>query len=291
MIDDSLTSRVRRNRLPVAVVLGTNEIASAVGVHLRKAGYGVVLSHDPLPPVIRRGMAFHDALFCDVAVVDGIAAVGVDHVLKAMAEMAVPGRIAVTRLGLNDLLVLRRIDVLVDARMQKRQVTPDFRNLAGVTVGLGPGFCTDCNCDVAVETRPARVGTLVRDGTTDAADGNPAPLGGVGRERFAYARTSGQWRTAFDIGARIYKGMTLGHLDGRAVAAPIDGTLRGLVRDDTEVPTGVKLLEIDPRGREARWTGIDDRGRRIALATIEAIATHAAQRPIGHLRLVQPTSA
>lgn len=289
MMDISLTSRVRRDRLPLAVVLGTNEIASAVAVHLRRAGYGVVLSHDPLPPVIRRGMAFHDALYGDVATVDGIAAIGLDRTLDAVTQTSVPGQVVVTRMGLSDLLVFRSIDVLIDGRMQKRQVTPDFRNLAGVTIGLGPGFRVGDNCDVAVETRPARNGTLVCDGATDAADGQPAPLGGVGRERFAYADSPGQWRTAFDVGTRIYKGMVVGHLDGCAVTAPIDGTLRGVVRDDTEVPVGVKLLEVDPRGRAARWTGIDERGRSIARATLAAIATHAARQTVGGaLRLVHP---
>jgi len=42
----------------LAVILGTDEIASAVAVNLYRSGYCVVLSHDPLPPVIRRKMAF-----------------------------------------------------------------------------------------------------------------------------------------------------------------------------------------------------------------------------------------
>jgi hypothetical protein len=278
MIDISLTSWARRDRLPLAVILGTNEIASAVAVYLSRAGFGVLLSHDPQPPVIRRGMAFHDALYGDIAVVDGIAAVSVDSALDALREMAVPRRIFVTRLGLSDLLVIRGIEVLIDGRMQKRQVTPDFRNLAGIAVGLGPGFRVDSNCDVAVETRPARNGTLVRTGATDEPDGNPMTLGSAGRERFVYSQDAGSWRTALDIGTRIYKGMNLGHLDGCAVVAPIDGALRGIVRDDTWVPAGVKLLEVDPRGRAACWTGIDERGRRIALAVIEAIATQTKRK-------------
>lgn len=54
-----------------AVVLGTNEIASAVGVYLQRDGWSVVLAHDPHPPVIRRKMAFHDVMFGDPAEVDG----------------------------------------------------------------------------------------------------------------------------------------------------------------------------------------------------------------------------
>src|SRR5271165_1229167 len=55
-------SASREARLLV-IVLVTNEIASATAVRLTWEGHGVILSHDPFPPVIRRGMAFHDALF------------------------------------------------------------------------------------------------------------------------------------------------------------------------------------------------------------------------------------
>jgi hypothetical protein len=44
-----------------------------------------------------------------------------------------------------------------------------------------------------------------------------------------------------------------------------------VARDGVFVPEGVKLLEIDPRGRDASWTGIDDRGRKLAAACIKAI--------------------
>jgi hypothetical protein len=76
---------------------------------------------------------------------------------------------------------------------------------------------------------------------------------------------------------RTFKGFVAGHLDGAPVLAPIDGVLRGIVRDSTVVAAGVKLLEIDARGRDARWIGIDDRGRAIAEATLKAISLYSAQ--------------
>ncbi|MGE5261556.1 MAG: hypothetical protein ACM3MH_11850, partial [Actinomycetota bacterium] len=51
------------------------------------------------------------------------------------------------------------------------------------------------------------------------------------------------------------------HLDGATIEAPIDGRVRGIVRDSTRVPERAKLIEIDPRGRRSQWTGIDERGR------------------------------
>ncbi|MGD5699698.1 hypothetical protein QUT65_22625, partial [Xanthomonas citri pv. citri] len=64
---------------------------------------------------------------------------------------------------------------------------------------------------------------------------------------------------------------------GIPVVAPRDGILRGIARDGSEVPAGVKLLEVDPRGRHAQWTGIDHRGRAIANATSAAVRLHAAR--------------
>jgi xanthine dehydrogenase accessory factor len=60
--------------------------------------------------------------------------------------------------------------------------------------------------------------------------------------------------------------------------SPIDGVVRGIARDSTSVLAGVKLIEIDPRGRRASWTGIDERGRAIAEATLRAIRIQQSQR-------------
>ena len=261
---------------PLAIVLGSNEIASVVGARLSKAHHSVIISHDPFPPVIRRGMAFHDALFDDHANVDGVSGLRAETALEIARCLASDGCVAVTPMQLSDLLALRRIDVLVDARLHKRGVTPDFRFYVGLAVGLGPNFVVGENCDVAIETRPLASGKIIESGATDRYDGVPDQLGGIGKERFVYAETGGIWHTAVDLGMRVYRGFNIGHLNGASTTAPIDGALRGLVRDGTFVPAGAKLLEVDPRGRQAQWTGVDARGRGIADAVVRA--TREAQK-------------
>jgi xanthine dehydrogenase accessory factor len=276
MSSDLFSDGARSSR-PLALVLGTNEIASAVAVHLATAGYSLVLSHDAFPPVIRRAMAFHDALFGDRAAVDGVEGERAETAAEIASVLAKPCRVAVTPLQLAGLVATLQPRILIDARMQKRRVMPDQRGVAGLTIGLGPNFAVGVNCDIAIETRPVRIGAIVRKGSTDQADGISRALGGVGRERFVYADRHGVWHTAVDIGMRTFKGFVVGHLDGVPVHAPIDGAVRGIVRDSTLVPADVKLLEIDARWRDARWTGIDERGRAIAEATLKAISLHAAQ--------------
>jgi hypothetical protein len=263
---------------PLAVVLGTNEIASAVAVSLTRKGYAVVMSHDPFPPVIRRGMAFHDALYDDFVEVGGIVGERAESLLEIVAVAARREKVAVTPLSLTDLLAFRTADVLVDARMQKNRVTPDFRRLARITIGLGPKFLVGVNCDIAVETRPIRAGALVENGATEEPDGVARDLGGVGRERFVYTDRAGIWRTPVDIGMWVPKDFVVGRHDGLPVCAPLDGYVRGVARDAACAPEGVKLLEIDPRRRAACWTGTDERGRQIAEAAMQAIRRHSARK-------------
>lgn len=260
----------------VAIVLGTNEIASAVAVHLTAAGHAVILSHDPFPPVIRRAMAFDDALWDGRAVVAGVTGLPADSSWEIDSVLARPAQVVVTPLHLTDLIALRSPDVLVDARMQKHRMTPDFRHIARLTVGLGPNFAIGVNCDVAVETRPVHVGRLVRAGSTETADGVARLLGGVGRDRFVYSAAGGAWRTGVAIGTPVAPGEVLGALAGQPVTAPIGGVVRGIARDGTYMPADVKLLEIDPRGATAGcWTGIDERGRAIAEAVVQAVRERA----------------
>lgn len=263
-------------RPPAAVVLGTNEIASAVAHRMLRAGFGVIMTHDPDLPVIRRGMAFHDALYGDLVSLEGLSAICIDGAALAYLTACRCDRVVVTELGLVDLLAIARFDVLIDARMNKYAEIPDLRHLADVSMGLGPGFSVGVNCDVAIETHPTRSGTILEHGLTTPADHMPARLGRAGHERLVYSDRSGLWHSAHEIGMRAFRGMVIGHLAGRAVSAPIDGIVRGLARDGIEVPKDVKLLEIDPRPRgEAAWTGIDERARPIAEAAVTAAMRHS----------------
>ena len=228
-------------------------------------------------------MAFHDALFEDRATVEEIEGERAEDAMGLMNVLSKPGHVAVTAMGLVDLIAIRAPSVLVDARMQKHRVNHDLR-VAPLAVGLGPNFQVGVNCDIAVETRPSRNGRLVTIGSTEPADGVASLLGGLGKERFVYSEQAGIWRTAIEIGARVYKGVLIGRLGDQPVHAPIDGVLRGSVRDGSPVPGRVKLIEIDPRGRNAQWTGIDERSRSIAIATLKAVRLKQGLPSLAHAR-------
>ncbi|WP_018260201.1 hypothetical protein [Methylobacterium sp. WSM2598] len=261
-------------RAPVAIVLGTNDVATAVAHALHGAGYGVVLSRDAAHPVLRRRMAFDEALETGRVEIEGLEAVAADTLVQIMMAFLDRRFVCVTTMELGDLVCLGLIDVLVDARMRMRHLAADIRPYARLTIGLGPGFTSGRTVDAAIETAPEAVGIVPPAGSTLAAHGRSALLGGAGRERFARAPRDGLWRTRAEIGDAVRAGESLGTCAGIAVAAPLSGRLRGLVRDATDLRAGTKVAEVDPRpDGEASWLGIADRPRRIAAATLDAIRT------------------
>lgn len=250
---------------PFAVILGANEIASAIAVYLHRNGCGVVLSHDPSPPVFKRGMAFHDALFGDRAAIDEVSAERVETSLEVLSALSRANVVAITPLGLLDLLVLRRLDLIVDARLQGPAQRPDLKNLARFTIGLGSGFASGVNCDAALPA-PSRKALIPI--AADAQESRKM------MDRFIYADSRGLWQTAVDLGSRAFRGFVVGHVHGSPRSASIDGILVGVVRDGTEVVEGDVLAEVEPQTRQAIWTGMDKAGRSTANAVMRAIQAY-----------------
>jgi len=266
--------RIRNDAAPVAVILGSGDIASAIGRDLFKAGCGVLMLRDTAVPVLRRGMAFDDALEDGVAELEGVWAVRAPA--PEMVAALVRGREAVV-LARLDLAVVAAgwqgvLDVLIDARVRKYAAPADLRPLATCAIGVGPCFIGQENVDIAVETLPGQEGDVVTHGPTAAPTGRSVPLGGAREERFAYAVSSGPWDPKTALGTWVSVGDTIGWLGERRVDAPIAGCLRGLVRETPNgIARGSKLAEIDPRVG-APWTGVPPRAQRIAAGVKRAVA-------------------
>ncbi|MFN3337808.1 MAG: hypothetical protein ACK42I_09955, partial [Thermomicrobium sp.] len=101
------------------LVLGVNDIASAVGWLLWRHGQEVLFSSEPAPTVTRRLMAFADAVFDGRAALEGVIAQRV--VTPAEAEALLSARTAIPLFvgqPWTELITALRPSVLVDARMR-----------------------------------------------------------------------------------------------------------------------------------------------------------------------------
>lgn len=249
---------------PLIIVRGCGDIGSAIAHLLFLQGAQVILHDERRPAHTRRGMAFTDALFDGNAMLEGVEARCVTLSDNTMDAARPTNHLTVMGTDFDAVVSTHVPDVLVDARMRKRDVPDDQRHLAELVVGLGPGFTVGLNCSVAIETAWGDdLGALVTSGSTSYLAGEPRLLDAVGRERFVYAARDGIWQTHMRVGDAVSAGQQVAKLAGKEVYAPLIGTLRGLSHDGVSVVAGQKVVEVDPRAN-ANVFGIGMRPRAIA---------------------------
>lgn len=264
--------------MALILVRGTGDVGSAVAHALFRAGHRVVLHDVPMPAHLRRGMSFTDVLFNGDAELDGVRAKH-SQGLDALRHMVKCGRaIPVVDIGLRAVVQAIKPDVVVDARMQKRQTAEKQRGLAPLTIGLGPQFVAGKDADVAVETAwGEHLGAVIKSGPTLALAGEPADLGGHRRDRFVYAPVAGRFHTNLNIGDHVAAGEEVARVGARRLTAPLSGCLRGLTREGAWAEVGAKVIEVDPRGDSALVRGLGERPSRIAAGVLQAVSDAPAK--------------
>ncbi len=260
----------------LVVIKGGGDLASAVAHRLFRDGRAVVIVEEPEPRVVRRKMAFAQAVFDGEAVVEGVRAVraapGAPMQRLLETREAIPLLVDPT----GETIRALRPAVLVDARMRKRQRSDSSVAEASLVIGLGPGFRAGREAHLVIETaRGPELGKVITEGEALPYDGMPVDLGGFTKERYLYAPVAGVFRTRLDIGALVEAGETVGEVAGVPLAAKVGGTVRGILKDGVGVTRGQKLVDIDPR-EEAVLTGISDKARAIAEGVAAAIAAWEA---------------
>jgi len=258
--------------MTLVLVRGIGDVGSAVAHRLFGVGYAVIIHDAENPAYGRRGMAFADAMFDGKAELAGVLAkcardtTGLNIMVKC--RRAIP----VASGELSSVIEAFQPDVLVDARMRKRYHPENQRDLAPLTVGLGPNFVAGAATDVVIETAwGPGLGSIIRQGASLPLHGEPQSIAGHARDRYLYAETAGVFVTAMQIGDPIKRGDIVGSIDGQIILAPLTGRLRGLTRSGVRVEKGTKIVEVDPRNESAIVRGLGERPKRIAEGVLEAI--------------------
>ncbi|MEE9464288.1 MAG: hypothetical protein V3W14_01775, partial [Candidatus Neomarinimicrobiota bacterium] len=144
-----------------------------------------------------------------------------------------------------------------------------------LVIGLGPGFIAGADCQAVVETqRGPNLGRVIWSGSAQPDTGVPGELGGESIQRVIYAPGAGALKWEVEFGALVDPGQRLGHLNGRPLAAPIGGQVRGLISPRVPVTIRLKIADIDPRGPEVDCQMISDKARAVGAGVLEALLVH-----------------
>ncbi len=262
-------------------IRGTGEMGSATAHILHGVGFRVYGSELPLPLAIRRKVTFSDAIVTGKADVEGTKGVfcQVDGVEEIFKSGSIP--ILIDSENLEESI---KTDILIDTRMLKN----DSVNIIGktqLTIGLGPGFNAQGDCDIAIETnRGHNLGRIITEGHTASDTGIPGVLGGESSRRVIYSPGAGVIKWFVNFGDIANEGDIIGSIDNRInITAPLSGIVRGLISPEVKAIAQLKIGDVDPRGNAVDYLLISDKARLIGRGVLEAILRyyHKKEHPEG----------
>jgi xanthine dehydrogenase accessory factor len=258
------------------LIKGAGDLASGVAARLWRCGFPIVMTELAQPLVVRRSVAFAEAIYENQVEVEGILALRAskaEQIQAAWDQRAIP--VIVDPDG--DMLVGISPRVVVDGRLAKRNLSTRIDE-APLVIGLGPGFQAGLDVHAVIETNRGHfLGRVLWNGNAQPDTGQPGLVNGYGRERVIYAPVEGTFSAGLPIGSRLAQGDMVGMIGETPVIASLSGVLRGLVHDGLPVQPGMKVGDIDPRGVVEYCCTISEKALAIGGGVLEAILTHLNQ--------------
>ena len=252
----------------LCLIRGGGDLATGVAWRLNRAGFPVVVTELAHPLTVRRTVALSTAVTEGSVDVEGMVGRLARRADEAV-HVAFGGDVGViVSEGLPDIGADVR-DRRTPRQAQHRHL--DRRRQAGRRARSG--FTAGVDCHAVIETmRGPRLGRCIWDGAAAPNTGSPGSVGGRAAERVLRAPVDGatDWKVA--IGDIVEDGQLLGHVAGTELVASFGGVVRGLIRDGTTVPNGLKIGDIDPR-RDTDVNEISDKALAVGGGALEAVMT------------------
>ena len=257
------------------IVRGGGDLATGTIYKLKKCGFPVLILEVENPSAIRRNVAFCEAVYQGTQAVEDMTGYLAESLEQAEALLR-EGKLAVLVDPMGESVPKLQPLAVVDAILAKKNLGTN-RNMAPITLALGPGFVAGEDVDAVVETkRGHNLGKVLWSGSAAPNTGVPGIIGGFGKERVIHCPAKGILRNVKKITDTVSKGEVIAVVETETgtvpVEATLDGILRGLIRDGYPVTVGFKVADIDPRIDEYNnCFTISDKARCIAGGVLEAI--------------------
>lgn len=265
------------------IVRGAGDIATGVIHRLAKSGFQVLALESEYPSAIRRKVAFSEAVYEGSTQVEGMTAVLIgkdktsekeswETIWREAEDAWKDGKVPVLVDPKGISITKFHPDVVIDAILAKKNLGTN-RDMAPLTIALGPGFEAGKDVDAVIETiRGHNLGRIIYQGCAMPNTGTPGVIAGYGKERVIRAEAEGKLRALADIGDLVSQGQVIATVEDTQITASLTGILRGIIRDGYPVTRGFKVADIDPRQSEyANCFTISDKARCIAGSVLEEV--------------------
>lgn len=270
-------------RKDLIIVRGGGDLATGTIAKLYRCGFSVLILEIEHPSAIRRNVAFSEAVYQGKQTVEDITCVLAKN-LKEAEEMLEKGMLVLLVDPEGNCISKLQPLAVVDGILAKKNLGT-HRQMAPITIGLGPGFEAGKDVDAVIETmRGHHLGRVLYQGSAVANTGVPGVIGGYAKERVIHSPGTGIIKNVKKITDVVEQGEVIAWIEPQRkqmddpveeripVKATIPGLLRGLIREDYPVTKGFKIADIDPRIQEyENCFTISDKARCIAGGVVEAL--------------------
>jgi xanthine dehydrogenase accessory factor len=254
----------------LVAVRGAGDLASGIILKLYKCGFKVFALDIDKPTVIRRTVSFAEAILSGQAEVEGVKgliAEGIEQVIPIIERGFIPVLVDPGGVSISQLSPIAVIDSII----AKRNLNT-HRGMAPIVIGVGPGFEAPIDVDCVIETNRGHfLGNVIYNGKAEANTGIPGDIMGYTDERVLRSPGDGNLIPRYAIGDYVDEGDCLGTVDEFCVNAPISGILRGLIHPSVYLRKGMKIGDIDPRGKREFCFTVSDKARAIAGGVMEGL--------------------
>jgi xanthine dehydrogenase accessory factor len=252
------------------LIKGAGEMASGVAWRLHQSHFKVLMIETHKPLAVRRAVSFCEAVYEGRKIVEGIEAVLIDRpdgANEAWANFCIPLLVDPQL----KIMAENKPDVLIEATLSKHNTGIDI-NDAPLVIALGPGYKAGRDSHLVVETnRGHHLGRIYSKGYANANTGVPGKISGFSIERVLRAPADGIFEAKLVLGDWVEMRQVIGTVAGEPVLAQISGILRGLIRPGTQVKSGLKVGDIDPRGDKTYVDTISEKARALGGSVLEGI--------------------
>ena len=255
------------------IVRGGGDLASGVIHRLYRSGYHVLILEGRKPSAIRRRVAFCEAVYDGEAAVEGVVSQRISDMTRC-EEVWEAGKIPIMTDESGEAIKKMKPDAVIDAILAKKNLGTT-KDMAPLTIGLGPGFEAGKDVEYVVETqRGHNLGRIITKGPAAPNTGIPGIIAGYGKERVIHSPAAGVIHNLSQIADLVEKDQVIAMVGETPVYASLTGVLRGIIKDGYEVPEGMKIADIDPRKEQKKnCDTISDKARCRAGSVLEILLT------------------
>lgn len=255
----------------IVIVRGGGDVATGCIQKLHRSGFGVLVLESDNPLCIRRTVSVAEAMVSGSTKVEDLTVKRVGDISEALATIN-KGIIPVIEDVEGNSIELIKPIAVIDATIAKKNIGTN-RNMAPITIALGPGYYANRDVDYVIETnRGHNLGRIIFEGFAAENTHKPGLIGGYDNERVYYSPMKSTIKVVKDITESVKKGDVIAYANDVEIKADINGVVRGMIRNGAVVGKHTKIADIDPRDDAEKYCfTISDKARNIGGAVLEAL--------------------